>query len=93
MKLCVTGGAGYIGSVVVDLLLEKGHDIIIIDNLTTGHRDACRHSGKRDRPGNFGKQSACLIFPVVGKIRQREWAQDHQRQSGFTGRRAAGGGA
>ena len=40
MKLCVTGGAGYIGSVVVDLLLEKGHDIIIIDNLTTGHRDA-----------------------------------------------------
>jgi UDP-glucose 4-epimerase len=40
MKLCVTGGAGYIGSVVVDLLLDKGHDIVIIDNLTTGHRDA-----------------------------------------------------
>ena len=40
MKLCVTGGAGYIGSVVVDLLLEKGHDIVIIDNLTTGHLDA-----------------------------------------------------
>ena len=40
MKLCVTGGAGYIGSVVVDRLLEKGHDIVIIDNLTTGHRDA-----------------------------------------------------
>jgi UDP-glucose 4-epimerase len=40
MKLCVTGGAGYIGSVVVDLLLEKGHEIVIIDNLTTGHRDA-----------------------------------------------------
>ncbi len=40
MKLCVTGGAGYIGSVVIEKLLEKGHDILIIDNLSTGHRDA-----------------------------------------------------
>jgi UDP-glucose 4-epimerase len=40
MKLCVTGGAGYIGSVVVDLLRQKGHDIVVIDNMTTGHRDA-----------------------------------------------------
>jgi len=40
MRLCVTGGAGYIGSVVVERLLEKGHEITIIDNLSTGHRDA-----------------------------------------------------
>jgi len=40
MKICVTGGAGYIGSVVVEHLLGLGHDITILDNLTTGHRDA-----------------------------------------------------
>lgn len=37
MKIFVTGGAGYIGSHVVKLLGEKGHDIIVFDNLSTGH--------------------------------------------------------
>jgi UDP-glucose 4-epimerase len=40
MKLCVTGGAGYIGSVVVERLLERGHEITVVDNMSTGHRDA-----------------------------------------------------
>jgi UDP-glucose 4-epimerase len=40
MKLCVTGGAGYVGSVVAELLVERGHDVVVLDNLTTGHRDA-----------------------------------------------------
>lgn len=40
MKLCVTGGAGYIGSIVVEQLLQRGHDITVLDNLSTGHRDA-----------------------------------------------------
>ena len=40
MRLCVTGGAGYIGSVVVEKLLERGHEITVLDNLSTGHRDA-----------------------------------------------------
>jgi len=40
MKLCVTGGAGYIGSVVTESLINAGHDVTVIDNLTTGHRDA-----------------------------------------------------
>ncbi|WP_033247089.1 UDP-glucose 4-epimerase GalE [Nocardia carnea] len=37
MKLLVTGGAGYIGSVVAHQLVAAGHDVNIIDNLSTGH--------------------------------------------------------
>ena len=38
MKILVTGGAGYIGSHVVNALGECGHDIIVFDNLSTGHK-------------------------------------------------------
>ncbi len=37
MKIFVTGGAGYIGSHVVKLLGQKGHEIAVFDNLSTGH--------------------------------------------------------
>jgi UDP-glucose 4-epimerase len=40
MKIFVTGGAGYIGSVVVERLLERGHEVVVYDNLTKGHRES-----------------------------------------------------
>jgi UDP-glucose 4-epimerase len=40
MKLVVTGGAGYVGSVVAEALVARGHETIVFDNLSTGHRDA-----------------------------------------------------
>ncbi len=40
MKLCVTGGAGYVGSVVAQRLVADGHEVVVVDNLSTGHRDA-----------------------------------------------------
>ncbi len=40
MKLLVTGGAGYIGSVVAAQLVEAGHETVVLDDLTKGHRDA-----------------------------------------------------
>jgi UDP-glucose 4-epimerase len=40
MNICVIGGAGYIGSHAVKLLLAKGHTVTCIDNLTNGHRAA-----------------------------------------------------
>ncbi|WP_049145294.1 UDP-glucose 4-epimerase GalE [Corynebacterium striatum] len=40
MKLLVTGGAGYVGSVCAAVLIEEGHDVTIIDNFSTGNREA-----------------------------------------------------
>jgi UDP-glucose 4-epimerase len=40
MKILVTGGAGYIGSVTVEQLLERGHAVTVFDNLERGHREA-----------------------------------------------------
>jgi len=37
MRIFVVGGAGYIGSVCAELLLDEGHDVAIFDNLTEGH--------------------------------------------------------
>ena len=40
MKILVVGGAGYIGSVCAELLLDEGHEVAIFDNLTEGHSSA-----------------------------------------------------
>ncbi len=45
MKVLITGGAGYIGSHIVTLLGQQGYDLVIYDNLSTGHRHAV-HYGK-----------------------------------------------
>lgn len=40
MRMLVTGGAGYIGSVATEELIEAGYDVVVYDNLTQGHRQA-----------------------------------------------------
>ena len=40
MRVFVTGGAGYIGSVATEQLVKAGHDVVVFDNLSQGHRSA-----------------------------------------------------
>ena len=46
MKVLVTGGAGYVGSVVVDELIARGDEVVVIDNLYQGHREAINPEAK-----------------------------------------------
>jgi UDP-glucose 4-epimerase len=40
MRILVTGGAGYIGSITVRRLLDAGHEVVVVDSLVRGHREA-----------------------------------------------------
>ncbi len=46
MRILVTGGAGFIGSHVVDAYLGAGHEVAVVDNLSTGHRDNLNPAAK-----------------------------------------------
>ena len=48
MKSLVTGGCGFIGSHIVDRLLLEGHDVIVIDNCSTGRKENLQH--QQDNP-------------------------------------------
>ncbi len=39
MNILVTGGAGFIGSNIADAYIDKGHNVIIVDNLSTGVKE------------------------------------------------------
>ncbi|MEO7229749.1 MAG: NAD-dependent epimerase/dehydratase family protein, partial [Candidatus Limnocylindrales bacterium] len=40
MRILVTGGAGYVGSVSVERLLEAGHAVVVLDDMSAGHESA-----------------------------------------------------
>ena len=65
MKVLVVGGAGYIGSHMVKLLLEAGHDTSTLDSLISGHGDAV--VGVAD---DAVQCAECVAFPrhLAGKI-------------------------
>ncbi len=64
MRVLVTGGAGYVGSVSVERLLEAGHDVVVLDDLTTGHRGAVPE-GVTLRVGSYG-DDATVSYVLEG---------------------------
>ncbi len=65
MRLIVCGGAGYIGSHMCKLLAENGHEVNVLDNLATGHREAAQWGTLH--VGDIG--DAAFVAEVFGRIR------------------------
>jgi UDP-glucose 4-epimerase len=63
MRVLVTGGAGYIGSVVTAALLADGHDVTVLDDLSTGHEDAVPDGAR------FVRVSLFDSGPVLAEVR------------------------
>lgn len=88
MRALVTGGAGYIGSHMVRTLLDAGHDVTVLDDLSTGHRDAVPTEATfvEGDVGNSQEALALLrdakveaIFHFAGRIRVEESVSEPRR--------------
>jgi UDP-glucose-4-epimerase GalE len=64
MRVLVTGGAGYVGSVSVEALVAAGHDVVVLDDLSKGHREAIA-PGARLVEGSYG--DAGLLRALLGE--------------------------
>jgi UDP-glucose 4-epimerase len=60
LKLVVTGGAGYVGSVCTARLVEAGHEVTVLDDLSTGHADAV-HPDARFIEGDAAETAETLL--------------------------------
>ena len=67
MRVLVTGGAGYIGSHMVATLLAAGHDVTVLDDLSTGHRDAVL-PGARFVEGDIATDAAALLRDGIDAV-------------------------
>ncbi|QMV86274.1 GDP-mannose 4,6-dehydratase [Corynebacterium hindlerae] len=85
MRALVTGGAGFIGSHLTDLLIEKGHDVVVVDNLSRGNvrnLEAAQATGKclfveadileLDFDKFLGEHRPEVIFHLAAQIDVRE---------------------
>ncbi|MEW5818996.1 MAG: UDP-glucose 4-epimerase GalE [Cyanobacteriota bacterium] len=61
-SILVTGGAGYIGSVVSKILIEENFQVIIVDNLTKGHKQAIQNEAKFYHCSTLNKEALNEVF-------------------------------
>ena len=66
-RILVTGGAGYVGAVSVEAFLAAGHEVVVLDDLSTGHRAAVP-DGARLVVGDYGDRSATASLLAEEKI-------------------------
>lgn len=79
-KVLVTGGAGFIGSNIVDLLIEKGYDVVVVDNLFTGSRENVNKKAKfckaditkPELRGVFEKEKPDFVIHEAAQINVRK---------------------
>jgi len=84
MKILVTGGAGFIGSHLVDALIKKGHSVIIIDNLSTGTKRNLNSKAsfyKMDICSSkvaevLKKEQPTIVFHLAAQINLRQSVKD-----------------
>jgi dTDP-glucose 4,6-dehydratase len=67
MRVLITGGAGFLGSHLVDRLIADGHDVIVFDNLLTGRVDNIEHHLGNER-FKFVKQDVTEYLYVAGDL-------------------------
>jgi UDP-glucose 4-epimerase len=84
MKILVTGGAGFIGSHLADALIERGHRVVVIDNLSTGKKENINKKAKFYKIDIcspriveiFKKEKPEIVFHLAAQINVRKSAED-----------------
>ena len=84
MKVLVTGGAGFIGSHVVDRLIQEGHEAVVVDNLSSGKRKNVPRGAKFYKADTQGsrldrilkKERPTVIFHLAAQMNVRKSTED-----------------
>ena len=62
MNILVSGGAGYIGSIVTEQLIERGEKVVVVDNLFQGHREAVHPEAEFVQTDLADREVVCALF-------------------------------
>lgn len=87
-KILVTGGAGFIGSHLVDVLVEKRHEVIVLDDLSSGKRENVNKKAvfiegdiRDDLSGLFEKEKFDYVFHLAAQINVRESLKNSRKDA------------